>query len=537
MVSENKNKVQISIITNGTLTGEDQKDNLGGDEEPADFERAISAAQWGKFNMILYVLSITSGWSSVFETTTMSYVFPAAECDLNLKLEHKGLLNAITYAGMISSGFIWGYLCDTLGRKKLLVAGYLLDGMFVLLAAFSQNFAMLMVAKFFGGFIINGPFSAITTYLSEIHATKHRSTVQMFLGVLFSMASLVLPVLAIFILPLDFKSVLGEHLVINSWNLYLFICASVPLVSGIAFMFLPESPKFLMTTGQNEKALKVFRKIYRLNTGKPEDTYPVKVLINEIELNQDKKHGKVTANRTKKEALIEGWSQMKPLFRPPYLTKILFVCCLQLFTMNGLNTLRLWIPQLLQAINDYQYTHNDTASLCDMIAVFRPANKTIDPLEKCVVNTNNYSVYTNSMIIAAVSVLGYISAGFLIIKVGKKRLYVTLGISCGVTGISLYFSSSMAATITLAALFVMAGSVQVNTMLAVIIDMFPTTLRTMTVSIAMMFGRSGAVLGNVIYPLLLESGCAPPFFYVALSSLTCALLGLMLPNTDMKALE
>lgn len=68
-------------------------------EEPADFENAIVAVKWGKFHLLVYAISITSGWSSMFETTTMSYVFPAAECDLSLNLEDKGLLNAVTYIG------------------------------------------------------------------------------------------------------------------------------------------------------------------------------------------------------------------------------------------------------------------------------------------------------------------------------------------------------------------------------------------------------------------------------------------------------
>lgn len=42
-------------------------------------------------------------------------------------------------------------------------------------------------------------------------------------------------------------------------------------------MFLPESPKFLMTTGRNEKALTIFRKVYRINTGEPEDSFPVNI--------------------------------------------------------------------------------------------------------------------------------------------------------------------------------------------------------------------------------------------------------------------
>lgn len=83
----------------------------------------------------------------------MSYVFPAAECDLNLSLSDKGLLNAVTYAGMISSSVVWGYLCDTFGRRRLLYTGFLLDAIFVVMGALSQSFTQLVTAKFLGGFM------------------------------------------------------------------------------------------------------------------------------------------------------------------------------------------------------------------------------------------------------------------------------------------------------------------------------------------------------------------------------------------------
>lgn len=61
----------------------------------------------------------------------------------------------------------------------------------------------------------------------------------------------------------------------HSWNLYLLICA-VPSITGtIIFIFLPESPKFLMTIGRNEEALEVFRRVYKINSGKPASSYPV----------------------------------------------------------------------------------------------------------------------------------------------------------------------------------------------------------------------------------------------------------------------
>ncbi|KAJ8919148.1 hypothetical protein NQ315_012134 [Exocentrus adspersus] len=487
------------------------------DDKPADFETAITASGFGKFNIILYIVATAAGWSSVFETTTMSFVFPAAECDLNLKLSHKGLLNAVTYSGMICSAVIWGFLCDTLGRKKLLLIGYFLDALFFLMAASSQSFTLLMIAKFLGGFIITGPFAALTAYLSEFHNAQHRARVQMILGTIFSIGNLVLPLLALGVFPLEINVKVFNYFVFHSWNLYLLICSLPALISAIAFLFLPESPKFLMTMGRNEKALQVFRKVYRINTGKPEHTFPITELVDETisaKDNPNKREGQITANRTKTQALKEGWQQMKPLFFPPHLGKMILVVSMQCFIMMSLNTLRLWLPQIFQAISDYQYYHNETTtSLCEMMEVFQPNNGSLATTE-CTVNYNNIEVYTNSMIVAFASIVAYIAAGTLINTLGKKQLLCILGVVSGIVAMTLYFSRNMPTTVALSSLFISFGGIGINVILAVVVDLFPTTLRTMTVSLTMMFGRIGATLGNLVFPFLLESGCAPPFFSV-----------------------
>lgn len=87
------------------------------------------------------------------QTTTLSFVFPRAQCDLNLSLGDKGALNATTYIGMIVSAIMWGFLSDVLGRRKILVYGYLATFVFDVLAGLSQNFWSLIFAKFWGGFM------------------------------------------------------------------------------------------------------------------------------------------------------------------------------------------------------------------------------------------------------------------------------------------------------------------------------------------------------------------------------------------------
>lgn len=66
----------------------------------ADFETALKATGFGWFNFVLLLISIAAGLAPIFETTTMSLVFPAAQCDLDLSLQNKGTLNAITYLGI-----------------------------------------------------------------------------------------------------------------------------------------------------------------------------------------------------------------------------------------------------------------------------------------------------------------------------------------------------------------------------------------------------------------------------------------------------
>lgn len=70
---------------------------LGKDE--ADFETALAATGFGKFNLILLIIAFPAALAPMFESTSMSFVFPAAQCDLDLTLQNKGTLNAITYLG------------------------------------------------------------------------------------------------------------------------------------------------------------------------------------------------------------------------------------------------------------------------------------------------------------------------------------------------------------------------------------------------------------------------------------------------------
>lgn len=116
--------------------------------------------------MLLFT-AIFATCGNMFESSTMAYILPIAECDLQLTLTNKGILNASAYAGMVLSAIPWGYVADTKGRRKVLCYGYLLTFVCVSGSALSQNFIMLMTFKFLGGLMWVG-----TSWRPSLHITS-----------------------------------------------------------------------------------------------------------------------------------------------------------------------------------------------------------------------------------------------------------------------------------------------------------------------------------------------------------------------------
>ncbi|XP_055387750.1 synaptic vesicle glycoprotein 2B-like [Condylostylus longicornis] len=519
--------------------------------EPADFEKAITESGFGLFNFILVAAALPSCFATVYETSTMSYILPSAECDLKLSLFDKGVLNAITYAGMISSAIFWGYAADTFGRKKLLAQGFLSNVICVTGCVLAQNIYVLMFFKYFGGFIICGPFAVLMSYVTEFHGVKYRSRIMMAMGMFFTIATFFLPLIAWAILPQFWRyEFFGGYLVINNWRIFLAVCGLPNLLGGLAMLYLPESPKFLMSQGRNSEALEVFKWVYACNTRKSADEYPIKELTQEVP--QKIVFDKSSTNddiklkiSTLADSLMDGLRQLKPMFQKPYLGHTIHVYTIQFFILMGQNTVRLWLPQLFTSIanyieaNDNSTNPDENSNLCSMLEYnVNLTNQHISETEltTCEVKISD-EMYVNTMTVALSGIGGYLVAGGLINAMGQKWILVFGLLISGSSGIILYWAKDSLATLILTATYVTVGSISSTALLGVTVSLFPTSLRTMIVSLAMMFGRLGALIGNLLFPIFMTLGCIPPFLLVGSVMWVGSFLCLMLPQTHKNALK
>ncbi|KAL7023272.1 hypothetical protein ACKWTF_012542 [Chironomus riparius] len=518
-------------------------------ENGSDFETAIASTGYGKFNFLLLLIAFPCCTSSVFETTSMSLILPSAECILNLSLVDKGILNAVTYAGMISSAILWGFLSDVLGRKKLLVYGYLLDGVVNILCGFSQSFIPIMIFKFFGGFISCGPFAVLMAYLSELHGLKYRSRVMLSTGIFFSLGNIILPSLAWLIIPNSIFNIklIGNHYELHTFQTFLVVCSLPSIISGLAVMCLPESPKFLMSRGNNSDAMKIFIKIHRMNNGN-DAVYPIKNLINE-RMKEVKLIENINTRPMSKlfHGIRNGLSQMTVMLKPPHLKNACIAYTIQFCILFGLNTFRLWVVQLFAIIKEYEveYAHemeSMDANLCKMIEY--KVNKTEHILSGSDENFNRTcepnldgEMFFNSMLISIIQLIAYLMASFVINAIGNKNLLIFGLMISGSCAISLYWAKNSITTLLLSGGYISIASLSSTTLVGSVVSLFPTSTRTMTVSLLMMFGRLGAVIGNLIFPTLLSLGCFPPFSVISFTAFVCSVVCWLIPKTTKKPLQ
>ncbi|KYN15464.1 Synaptic vesicle glycoprotein 2B [Trachymyrmex cornetzi] len=518
-------KVFLRFVEKHTLFREEIKSEVSG---PANFERAIIATGYGKFNYLLLLAVLPASFSSIFSSSAISYVLPSAECDLQLTMFDKGLLNSMAFAGMIITAFFWGCVTDIFGRKKIMFYGYLLTGLLSVAMCFSHKSWHLITFKFFDGMIISGPYAALMSYLAEIHNEAHRSRSYMWLGVFFSLGNISLPCIAWLIIPQKwYMKFLSDTLEIASWRMFLAICSLPEFLACIALFAFPESPRFLILKGRHDEALNVFRKIYSLNTGKDPDTYPIKSLEDEYSIE--------SCGERIQDKLKNCCKLIKPLFLRPNVFRLILISMIQLGATIGSNSLRLWMPQLFAMIENYKNTvmKDDNhisglqPSFCYMLGQeesylksMHYANNTIgNSTTVCVPVELNSRVFINSIVIAVTGVIGYTVAGSLITVVGKRKLmaicFIVAATCCG----SLYWTEDTNGILGLSSVFVAMTSIGGATVVNIIVDNFPTYLRTMAVSITMMMGRIGAVIGNLLFPILFNLSCLGPYVMIGLASL------------------
>uniref|UniRef100_A0A3P9LGE4 Synaptic vesicle glycoprotein 2 n=1 Tax=Oryzias latipes TaxID=8090 RepID=A0A3P9LGE4_ORYLA len=208
------------------------------------YEEAVE----GAFGLFHWLLLLACGWanaSDAVEILCVSFLLPTARCDLLLSSADMGLLTASIFLMMVG-GYVWGYLADQRGRRKVLVVSLTVNGVFGCLASFSPWFWLFLLLRFLSGVRVGGSIPVIFSYFSEFMPRLRRGAMISALAT-FWMAGNILAALAWMVIPRTWAHVSLGALDFQSWRLFVVLCSIPSLSSALIFkLLMPESPKFLM---------------------------------------------------------------------------------------------------------------------------------------------------------------------------------------------------------------------------------------------------------------------------------------------------
>ena len=99
---------------------------------------------------------------------------------------------------------------------------------------------------FYHNYSVGGSLPVIMTYSSEFVRTKYRGPYMGTLSSFWMVGALLCGGVAWAILPLDINGASIGSTPFHSWRLFLLVSALPSLIGAIFFVFLPESPRFLL---------------------------------------------------------------------------------------------------------------------------------------------------------------------------------------------------------------------------------------------------------------------------------------------------
>lgn len=491
------------------------------------YEEAVEAAGFGLFHGLLLVVCGWANASDAVEILCVSFLLPTARCDLQLSSADMGLLTASIFLGMMVGGYVWGYLADQRGRKKVLVISLTVNGVFGAIASLAPWFWLFLLLRFISGIGVGGSIPVIFSYFSEFQPCRKRGAMISALATFWMAGNILAAGLAWLVIPSTSVGFMLGSLDFQSWRLFVVLCSIPSLSSALVFhLAMPESPKFLMEAGEETEALKVFQIMHNHNHRSGCRSFQIRGLAIKPASEREKGGGPRGSGSHRLTRLLQkALLPIRRLFTKPLKTRSIVLVVIFFCISFGYYGLWMWFPELFKRAAE-------GGSPC--------ANTSLPSGSQSAENPSCYpvktSVYMEGFITAASNLPGNIFTILLMDHIGGKIL---LSCSLLLSSLSVFFIwvvKTEMQCLLMSCLFSGVSVICWNALDVVSTELYPTQLRSSALGIFAGISRIGAILGNLVFGQLVDSHCAVPVLLVSALLLTGGLTAVRLPRTRQTAL-
>lgn len=229
-----------------------------------DIPARLDRLPWSRFHVLL-ILALGITWMldglEVTIVGAMGGVLGDART-LHLSPGDVGAVASCYVAGAVIGALVFGWLTDRFGRKKMFYLTLSLYLLGVLLSAFSWNFFSFAVFRFITGAGIGGEYSAVNSAIDELMPARLRGRLALAInGSFWAGAAIGAGATILLLDPRIFPIDIGWRL---GFGIGAALSAGILLLRGI----VPESPRWLITHGQEQAANDAMAEIERRVIGR-----------------------------------------------------------------------------------------------------------------------------------------------------------------------------------------------------------------------------------------------------------------------------
>ena len=218
-----------------------------------DIPARLDRLRWGRFHTLVVVALGITWILDGLEVTLAGAVAPALKESPQLQFSNAevGLVSSAYLAGAVLGALFFGWLTDRLGRKRLFFITLALYLFATAATALSWDLWSFALFRFLTGAGIGGEYTAINSAIQELIPARYRGWTDLVINGSFWIGAAVGAVASIILLD---PAVLPPDM---GWRLAFLIGATLGLAIFLMRMWLPESPRWLMTHGRVDEASKV----------------------------------------------------------------------------------------------------------------------------------------------------------------------------------------------------------------------------------------------------------------------------------------
>ena len=217
-------------------------------------DEAIDRIKMGPFQLQVLFATGTCFMADSMQVMLLSFLTRLLQREWEFDETIGSAITSCLFAGAMIGTLILGPAGDRIGRKPILLISAFIISSFGIGTAFCNNYLAVMIVILIVGFGIGGltvPFDILAEFLP----TEERGKYLLLIKYFWTVGSCIIPLTAYVSIEIA-----------ASWRLFVVLCAMPSLLSFIISAFLvPESPRWLVTTGQKEKALDILRDAARRN--------------------------------------------------------------------------------------------------------------------------------------------------------------------------------------------------------------------------------------------------------------------------------